>query len=97
MFGLSFPELVVIMAVALIVLGPQKLPELARTLGKLMAEVRKASDQVRREFYKEVYKPSEDLRKNLAQETRNLISVDANCETEAKTPAEQDSNVKPKS
>jgi Sec-independent protein translocase protein TatA len=33
MFGVGFPELVVILAVALIVLGPQRLPEVARMLG----------------------------------------------------------------
>ena len=37
------PELVVIMVVALIVLGPKRLPEVARTLGKGLAEFRKAT------------------------------------------------------
>src|SRR5437879_12726950 len=40
---LSFPHLVVIFLVALVVFGPEKLPELARTLGRLMADFRKAS------------------------------------------------------
>ena len=34
MFGIGLPELILIMAVALIVVGPQKLPELAKALGK---------------------------------------------------------------
>ncbi len=43
MFGLSFFELAVVMVIALIVLGPERLPKLARTLGKAMREVRKVS------------------------------------------------------
>lgn len=44
---LSLPHLVVIFLVALVVFGPQKLPELARTLGRLMADFRKASGDFR--------------------------------------------------
>src|SRR3989442_15641826 len=51
---LSIPHLVVIFIVALIVFGPQKLPELARGLGKLMAEFRKASLDFRSAFEEEM-------------------------------------------
>ena len=44
------PELLLILAVALIVLGPKKLPELARALGKGMAEFRRATDELKEEF-----------------------------------------------
>ncbi len=44
---LSLPHLVVIFLVALVVFGPEKLPELARTLGRLMADFRKASGDFR--------------------------------------------------
>jgi len=50
MFGIGMTELLVILAVALIVIGPKKLPELARSLGKGLAEFRRASSEVRREF-----------------------------------------------
>jgi sec-independent protein translocase protein TatB len=50
MFGIGMPELLLILALALIVLGPKKLPELARALGKGMAEFRKATDELKDEL-----------------------------------------------
>ena len=43
MFGIGLPELILIMAIALIVVGPDKLPELARSLGKGIVELKKAA------------------------------------------------------
>jgi Tat protein translocase TatB subunit len=50
MFNVGMPELVVILVVALIVLGPKRLPEVARTLGKAMAEFRKATSGLTQEL-----------------------------------------------
>jgi sec-independent protein translocase protein TatB len=47
---LSVPHLIIIFAVALVVFGPEKLPELARNLGKIMAEFRRATGELRSTF-----------------------------------------------
>src|SRR5215470_18724163 len=52
---LSIPHMIVIFVVVLVVFGPQKLPELARGLGKLMAEFRKASMDFRSAFEQEMH------------------------------------------
>ena len=50
MFGIGVPELLVIFVVALIVLGPQRLPEVAKFLGKALAELRKATGDISEEL-----------------------------------------------
>lgn len=55
MFGIGMPELLLILGLALIVLGPKKLPELAKALGKGLGELRRATDDLKDEFRKMEY------------------------------------------
>ncbi len=50
MFGIGFPELLLIMAIALIVVGPSKLPDLARALGRGYAEFKRATNELKETF-----------------------------------------------
>ena len=47
MFGIGIPEILIILVIALLVLGPQKLPELAKALGKAMGEFKRATRDLR--------------------------------------------------
>lgn len=53
MFGIGIGELVVILIIAFVVVGPEKLPQIARALGKGFYEIRRATDEVREEIEKE--------------------------------------------
>lgn len=57
MFGIGAPELLIILVVALLVLGPRRLPEMARSLGRGMAEFRRASNEFTRTLTASVEEP----------------------------------------
>jgi sec-independent protein translocase protein TatA len=54
MGNLGMPEIIVIFVLALIVFGPRKLPEIGKSLGKGLAEFKKASNDLRRTWEEEV-------------------------------------------
>ena len=56
MFGICMPELLLLLAIALIVIGPKKLPDLAKSLGRAMREFKKATNE-----FKETIQIDEDL------------------------------------
>lgn len=58
---ISFGEIFIIVAVIFIIFGPQKIPEIARKVGKGMREVKKASSEIKREINKEVDQYKTDL------------------------------------
>jgi len=52
MFGIGMQELIIIAIIALLIVGPKKLPDLAKTLGKSFGELRKAADGITDDFKK---------------------------------------------
>jgi len=71
MFNIGLPELLIIVAIALIVFGPNKLPELARAFGKAMREFKKATEEVKESFEAET-KDLEEFKHTLTDE--NLLA-----------------------
>ncbi len=73
MFNIGFPELLIILAIALIVFGPKKLPELAKAFGRAMREFKKATEDVKESFEAET-KDLEELKSTFKEENENLIT-----------------------
>ena len=94
MFDIGFQELIIIFVVALLVFGPEKLPEISRTLGKWVIEIRKgihiAKSQMEEEM-KEKFKMPEDIVQSLPQDETNghmkadEVNTDDKTSTEEKT------------
>jgi sec-independent protein translocase protein TatB len=62
MFGIGMPEFLLIMAIALIVIGPKKLPDLAKALGKALGEFKKATSELKDSL--EIDKPLSDAKRS---------------------------------
>ncbi len=67
MFNIGLPELMIIVAIALIVFGPNKLPELAKAFGRAMREFKKATEEVKESFEAET-RDLEEFKTNITGE-----------------------------
>jgi TatA/E family protein of Tat protein translocase len=73
MLNIGLPELLIILAIALIVFGPNKLPELAKAFGKAMREFKKATEEVKESFEAET-RDLEELKSTLTEERENFMA-----------------------
>ncbi len=75
MGNLGMPEIIVIFILALIIFGPRKLPELGKTLGKGLAEFKKASNELRQTWEDEVRLEKEkEAMSGLLKDTSNEVT-----------------------
>lgn len=91
MFGIGIWELMVIMALALIVIGPNKLPDLARALGKGLAEFKKASQEIKDSFNldEEISTIKNDTIDTISDFKDSIESVENDSDEELEPPDEE--------
>jgi sec-independent protein translocase protein TatA len=90
---ISFGEIFIIVAVIFIIFGPQKIPEIARKVGKGMREVRKASTEIKREINREVntYKTDLDMERMVRESGEPADSKKTDETEEGKTEMDEKS------
>lgn len=75
MFDLGFQEIIIVLAVALIFIGPKHLPEIARTLGRAMGELRRAGDELRAQINLEAMMADREEEERLDPSHENRYSA----------------------
>ena len=93
MFNIGLPELLIIVAIALIVFGPNKLPELAKAFGRAMREFKKATEEVKESFEAET-KDLEEVKHTLTDET---LLADLAEQISPLEPAAEETSAQPES
>ena len=90
MFGIGLPELMMILVLGLLVLGPKRLPEVARTLGRFYGQLRRASEDFQRTIRQDLdaIERQEDIQRNkaVADELRERFAGFDGVQTEIREP-----------
>ena len=100
MFGIGMPEMILILAIALIVIGPKKLPDLAKSLGRAMREFKKATAELKESVeidnelneLKDVKKAFNDMNKDI----RDTVSMELGHENKVQSVSTLSDNEKSK-
>ncbi len=83
MFGLGFTEILVLAVLGLVLLGPDQLPEVARTLGRFFSDLKKSTDELTDEFKKNSFDSQ-----NLIEDIRNDFNSAGEIKTDTEMPVD---------
>ena len=94
MGNLGWPEILIILGIALIIFGPRKLPELGKSLGQSLAQFRRASEDFKRTWEDEVEAEKRKI-SAMVEETESVPVQEETNPYELKEPAEEPYNESP--
>lgn len=92
MFDLGIQELIVIFVVALVVFGPKKLPELARSLGKGIGELKKAMHGVKEQIDSEVGDVTKPIKENMMDSSELTRIIEESIEGRPTAPTVEETD-----
>ncbi|MGD9137024.1 MAG: Sec-independent protein translocase protein TatB [Desulfobacterales bacterium] len=91
MFGIGMPEMLVILALALIVIGPKKLPDLAKSLGRAMREFKKATSEFKESIQLEgELSEVKETFNNISDDVKDAVDLNLNAEKQKVDKAESE-------
>jgi sec-independent protein translocase protein TatB len=95
MFGIGMPEMLLICAIALIVIGPKKLPDLAKSLGRAFGEFKKATSDLKESLeidtdLSDVSKPFDEITDDIKDSLDSPVDPMANESSESDPPEDND-------
>jgi TatA/E family protein of Tat protein translocase len=101
MFGIGMPEMLLILAIALIVIGPKKLPDLAKSLGRAMREFKKATNEFKETMHidselAEVKKAFNDINDDVKEAVDLKLEPEKKMDDQTKTTTEEEKDEKKK-
>jgi len=83
MFGIGMPELLVVVGIALVIVGPKKIPDLAKSLGKGFAEFKKATQEIKNQL--EIDDTIHDIKDTINDAKGDIINVSSKDELSSHT------------
>jgi Tat protein translocase TatB subunit len=94
MFGIGMPEMFLILAIALIVIGPKKLPDLAKSLGRAFSEFKKATAELKETMeldtdFSDIKTAFEDIDDHIKEKTDTRVGYEAVDENDPGQPEEK--------
>ncbi len=92
MFNIGLPELILIIIIAIVVVGPDRIPEVAKMLGKTIGTIKNALDDVKgsieKEVYSEIEKPLKDIDAEIKVEVERAYQEAQKIKEEVEKPIE---------
>ena len=76
MLGIGFQEMLVIAVLALVLIGPKKLPEIAKAIGRTLAEFKRAVDDVKETVDEEMFKEERKLLTSEYEDMKSSVNIE---------------------